>query len=467
MKIRKNTKEHSAIFEVLKKHESDKNRNKLIKLFTLKAGENIAERKPVEEAKGFADLYYNLNYNSILNNLLDKDHQLNKSDEEEDLYFFESNYADYETPFLLTPEISEEINSLLKNKKFKARAPKSLNEENKEESPVKPVDDETETKERVNEESKTRHLKVVKDEDEKSEEILQQDKSVLTNEAAKVEKSETIEDSTEKEESKEFQVDADLERYFEEVMDLILQWTKDRPLFNRGIEELFPGKEQPDWMKTVNYYSGDLGGEFMLGQNKQHIQYLIENNETEIKAWTSRNKSIKFPDFLVFNLVPNHLNLENVIQTARACREIFEICEIDSIVISPGDESLSILVPLDGKSDFEAAKSLAELLKKLIFRRSPSLVTIDPEEKNKTFIQSSNQIGETFMVPYSINKHTQLVCLPVSLEELDQADIRINTVDNVLKRIREIKVNYDKLLKQEHNAREVFEKLNKRYGFLL
>ena len=76
-------------------------RDQLIRLYITRAGSSVNDRISVEGIQGESALFYEMNYNSILNNLQSSNHQLNVSDEIPGLYFFHStsNKVWDETPF--------------------------------------------------------------------------------------------------------------------------------------------------------------------------------------------------------------------------------------------------------------------------------------------------------------------------------------------------------------------------------
>ena len=114
MLIRKNTKMFKTILEIFMTCRDRPDRNQLIRLYITRAGHSVNDRISVEGIQGESALFYEMNYNSILNNLQSSNHQLNVSDDIPGLHFFHStsNKVWDETPFEFDEAIKNEFESL-------------------------------------------------------------------------------------------------------------------------------------------------------------------------------------------------------------------------------------------------------------------------------------------------------------------------------------------------------------------
>ena len=114
MLIRKNTKTFKTILEIISVCQGRADREKLIRLYITRAGHSINDRISVEGIQGDAALFYEMNYQSVLNNLQSSSHQLHISDEIPGIYFFHSssNKVWDETPFEFDEAIKKEFSSL-------------------------------------------------------------------------------------------------------------------------------------------------------------------------------------------------------------------------------------------------------------------------------------------------------------------------------------------------------------------
>ena len=77
MLIRKNTKAFKTILQIVSECQSRPDREQLIRLFITRAGNTVKDRISVESIQGDAALFYEMNYQTVLNSLRSSNHQLN------------------------------------------------------------------------------------------------------------------------------------------------------------------------------------------------------------------------------------------------------------------------------------------------------------------------------------------------------------------------------------------------------
>src|SRR5690348_12872451 len=90
MLIRKNTKAFKTILEIVRECQTRPDRDQLIRLYITKAGQSVKDRVSVEGLEGDAAVFYEMNYQGILDNLQSSNYQLHMSDEIPGVYFFRS-----------------------------------------------------------------------------------------------------------------------------------------------------------------------------------------------------------------------------------------------------------------------------------------------------------------------------------------------------------------------------------------
>src|SRR6187549_2625312 len=111
MIIRKNTKAFKSIVEIITTCDERADRNKLIRLYITKAGHSIENRISIEAIEEETDVFYNLTFAAVLENLKSPDHQLHSSDDIPGLYFFHttSNKVWDQNPFEFDDRITKEF----------------------------------------------------------------------------------------------------------------------------------------------------------------------------------------------------------------------------------------------------------------------------------------------------------------------------------------------------------------------
>ncbi|HYG39772.1 MAG TPA: hypothetical protein VD908_14195 [Cytophagales bacterium] len=457
MLVRKNTKEHGAVVKILEKYARDKNRRNFVKLYIIEAGKGLEDKIPVEKTGKFADVYYNLTFDSVLKNLVDEDHKFHKSDQQENLYYFESNFTPAETPFELASAIQQEVDALIKDKKFKVRKMK----------PTLTVQDEQDES-------------LEGDDDIKSidTEIISEEKHLSKKAKAEPQPDYHLDFPIHFSDlNKNIAGDSTLTKgklldYYDAVSSTILPFILNRPLLEKDIDEILKdsGKETQEWIKTTNIYMGEIAGEFILGQSKEHILFLIDAGVIELTSWLSKNKNFNNPDFMVISLIPYSGAWKNIVEVANAAKEILEICEIRGFLKTTGEEKLEVCVALNGKHDFNVSRSLAALLSKLIIKKAPEWASLDEGQKEKIFLDTSiNALGSNTIVPYSVNrKSPTLVAALIDWSELrEDFDYKNYTIGYVLERLNEKETFLQQIIKSPLDGKEILDILERRYGFLL
>jgi hypothetical protein len=100
MQIRKNTKAFKTIVSIVEACKDRPDRSELVRLFITRAGQTVTDRLYIEGIETDKDLFYELNYQAIVNNLQSAGYQLHVSDELPGVYFLRgSNKTWDETPF--------------------------------------------------------------------------------------------------------------------------------------------------------------------------------------------------------------------------------------------------------------------------------------------------------------------------------------------------------------------------------
>ena len=114
MIIRKNTKAFKTIKEIVTTCKDRPDRQKLVRLYITRAGHSIKDRISTEGLQGDADLFYEMNYEAVCNNLESSDRQLHQSDDIPGIFFFHSNSNKLwdETPFEFDELVKKEFASL-------------------------------------------------------------------------------------------------------------------------------------------------------------------------------------------------------------------------------------------------------------------------------------------------------------------------------------------------------------------
>jgi DNA ligase D-like protein (predicted polymerase) len=469
MLIRKNTKAFKTILEIVNACQTRPDREKLIRVYITKAGQKISDRISVESIQSDAGLFYELNFQAVLNNLRSSNHQLNQSDDVPGIYFFHSssNKVWDETPFEFDEAVKKEFASLpelpLVRKKEKAGkfvlpAP-TVKSEPKVAKKQKKVDADAKKKIKAPEKGPKQPGYKLK----RKIHFTELDKIIFRQPRL----------------SKQ-----DILDYYNEIADHILPYLKDRPLAIRtrsdgtrttdhiDLATLTKNDDEiPEWIQAGTGAKSRQKESVLICNDKEHLLFYVEKGAVEFVTCHSRNKSAAFPDYLVIAIESPESDLNKTAQVAREVNIILSGLQLPSFVLTNGLSALHIYVPLDAKSTFAQSKAVAEYICKLIRLKIPDLVTIESDSDYSygkvSLDYRLNEEDKFVTAPYSIQAiESPAVATPLLWEEVND-DLRLDfNHENIFKRLKKMDDPFEKLSKKKINAEALLEKIEENYSFL-
>ena len=468
MLIRKNTKAFKTILEIFMACQDRPDRDQLIRLYITRAGSSVNDRINVEGIQGESALFYEMNYNSILNNLQSSNHQLNVSDEIPGLYFFHStsNKVWDETPFEFDEAINKEFKSLpqLPAVRKKEKPQKFVFPTGKSES-------KTASKKEKVKATKAAPPKVIEPGTRQPDYKLKHkifftglEKIVFRQ--PKVEKKDVLD-------------------YYNKIVEYILPYLKDREQHTRRysggsqapviltVKNLFGDDEDqvPDWIKPKRTTRSK--DQVLLCNEREALMLYVEAGCLEFRPMNSRTKAPDAPDYLVIAIDSPDYESTKAIEAASRTKEILDGLELPSFIKTDGKSGLHIYVPLDAKSEFSSVREAANFLCKLARIKMPDLVALKGSEESGygkvSLDYSLNDKGGSVVAPYSlVAGESPAVATPLLWEELD-GELRPENFDHetIFKRLKRMGDPFESFYKKKVNAGDLVDRLNKNYGFLL
>lgn len=465
MQIRRNTKAFKAILEIVSACQDKPDREKLIRLYITKAGNTIKDRISVEGIEGGAELFYDMGYQAVLNNLRSPNHQLYQSDETPGIYYFHStsNKTWDETPFEFDESIKEDFGSLAeppatrkKEKVGKFAFPSAKTD--KIQPPAKGA--------------KKPQKKTIKIADKGSRqpdfklkreiEFTRLDDVVFRQ--PHVTKKEVLE-------------------YYDKVSKYILPHLRDRPvvIYRRSTDT--KGKELrvagdlvengkdplPKWIQTTRI--GRDKEELLLCPDREHLLFYVERGGVTFNATNSFRNSIDTPTCIIIALGGDTDKMKTI-DVALAAREILDGLKLPSFVKLDGSSGLHIHIPIQPKPDFETVQEAAEYICKLIRVKAPDLVTLagtdDKAFRKVSLDYSLNAEGKYVMVPYSLAPDRPSVAMPVAWKDVNQdLEPDMFTHSTILEKLDDTGDPFRSLFKRKVDVKELLENFEERYSFLL
>jgi bifunctional non-homologous end joining protein LigD len=474
MQIRRNTKPFKTLLEILETCRDRPDRKNLVRLYITKAGNPIANRIHVEGIADEAGVFYDMSYNAVVGNMRSSNHQLYQSDEIPGIYFFRSNLSKEwdETPFEFDPKVVKEFSTLPELPTVREKEKPTAFDINADiqKSKTQVVKKEAVKKENLRkEEAGTSKAPMFVDKGPKQPDYKLDQKIQFTNldrivfRQPQLNKKEVLD-------------------YYNKIADYMLPYLKDRPHSVRLQADNGPnpsfrnlkvlprklGQQIPEWTQDANV----SGSNMFLTNDKEHLLVCVELEAVEFDSCLSRLRYLALPDYAVIH-IDSGSEFFKAIDVALVAKSILDGLKLPSFVKTDGLSGLHIYLPLDSRSEFEAAKDLTEFICKLIRLKVPDLVTIkgiDDYGYGKVTLDGLvNEEGEGVVAPYSlVAGGAATAATPLAWDEVVEG-LRVEEFNHetIFARLKKEGDPFEELFKKKINADEELGRMKEHYSFLV
>ena len=469
MLIRKNTKAFKSILEIFLVCQDRPDRDQLIRLYITRAGHSVHDRISVEGIQGEAALFYEMNYNSILNNLQSSNHQLNVSDEIPGIYFFHStsNKVWDETPFEFDELIKKEFDALpeLPAVRKKEKPQKFVFPTGK--SEAKTSQKQTKAKAR-----KAATAKVAESGTKQPDYKLRHDihftglEKIIFRQP-KIEKKNVLD-------------------YYDKISEYLLPYLKDRVQYTRrysggqepvemSVDNLFGGDEDqvPDWIRPKMISINKEQRQMLLCNEREQLLFYVESGCLEFRPCHSRTKSLSSPDYIVISIDSHDFESTKAIEAACRTKEILDGLQLPSFIKTDGKSGFHVYIPLDAKHRFQTSRESAAYICKLARLKMPNLVAVKGSEESEygkvSLDYSLNDENQSLVSPYSlVAGESPVVATPLLWDEVTE-DLRPEQFNHetIFKRLKRDGDPFESFYKKKVNADDLLDRLKSNYDFLL
>lgn len=270
----------------------------------------------------------------------------------------------------------------------------------------------------------------------------------------------------------------DLLKYYEEVSEFILPHLKDRPeslrRYPNGIsDEGFFQKDitfkLPNFAKTFKYHSDseEKTVNYLVCNNRETLIYMVNLGCIDINPWNSTTDNPSHPDYIIFDLDPEDIGFDKVIEAAIEVRKVLEEIEVESFVKTSGATGIHIYVPTGAKYTYDQIKTFAQILVNVVNKKNSDFTSVLrlPEKRQKKvyldFLQ--NRIGQTLAAPYSVRaKPGATVSMPLKWTEVKRGlKPKDFTIKNSLNRIEKMGDIWKPVLGKGIDLKKTLQKLEK------
>jgi bifunctional non-homologous end joining protein LigD len=246
--------------------------------------------------------------------------------------------------------------------------------------------------------------------------------------------------------------------YYARIAPVLIPHLKERPLtlkrYPNGVNEEYffeknATKHRPEWVKTVPVWSegNQRDVNYILANDLPTLIWMANLAAIELHPSLSLAKDVSRPTMMVFDLDPGApANIVQCCQVGIWLREVFERFGLESFPKTSGSKGLQIYVPLNTPTDYDATKSFAHALARLLEDDHRDLVVSDMKKTlrvGKVLVDwSQNDEHKTTIAIYSLRaRERPTVSTPVSWEEVEHclkkkdADLLRFEADKVLARV--------------------------------
>ncbi|MFF1692539.1 non-homologous end-joining DNA ligase [Streptomyces sp. NPDC058257] len=228
----------------------------------------------------------------------------------------------------------------------------------------------------------------------------------------------------------------DLADYYRAVAPFMLPHLRGRPLMLErhpdGVDgPRFMQKDTPDhypdWITRAEVTKEGGTVTHTVCDDTATLLYLADQACLTLHRWTSRvggAGGVTHPDRLVFDLDPAKDDFGQVREAARLVGELLDHIGLPSALMTTGSRGLHVIVPLNGRHDFDDVRAFAKDVAETLARAHPEQLTTAARKKDRgdrLYLDvQRNAYAQTAVAPFSVRARPGApVAVPVAWEDLD------------------------------------------------
>lgn len=235
----------------------------------------------------------------------------------------------------------------------------------------------------------------------------------------------------------------DLVEYYRSVAPFMLPHLRGRPLMLERYPDGLDGPRfmqkntpdhYPDWITRAEVAKEDGTVTHAVCDDTATLVFLADQACLTLHRWlsrTDRGHGVDRPDRMVFDLDPPGDSADDfraVREAARLLGGLLDDLRLPSALMTTGSRGLHVVVPLDGRHDFEEAHAFARDVAGLLAAGHPDRLTTAARKKDRgdrLYLDvQRNGYAQTAVAPFTVRARPGApVAVPVSWDQLDDPDL--------------------------------------------
>jgi bifunctional non-homologous end joining protein LigD len=225
----------------------------------------------------------------------------------------------------------------------------------------------------------------------------------------------------------------DLVDYYRSVAPFLLPHLRGRPLMLEmhpdGVDG--PGFMQkntpdtyPEWITRIEVPKEGGTVRHTVCDDAATLVHLAGQACVTLHRWLSRGDRLDRPDRMVFDLDPSGDDFAPVRETAVLLGELLDELRLPSALMTTGSRGLHIVVPLNGRHDFDEVRQFARDVADTLAAGHPDRLTTAARKKDRgdrLYLDvQRNGYAQTAVAPFTVRARPGApVAVPVAWDQLD------------------------------------------------
>ncbi|KOV74997.1 MULTISPECIES: non-homologous end-joining DNA ligase [unclassified Streptomyces] len=228
----------------------------------------------------------------------------------------------------------------------------------------------------------------------------------------------------------------DLADYYRSVAPYLLPHLRGRPLMLERYPDGLDGQRfmqkntpehYPEWITRAEVAREGGTVTHVVCDDTATLLYLADQACLTVHRWLSRTDragGLDHPDRLVFDLDPPGDDFGAVRAAAAWLRELLDELGLPAAPMTTGSRGLHLVVPLDGRQDFDAVREFAHDVAELAAARHPDRLTTAARKQDRgdrLYLDvQRNGYAQTAVAPFTVRARPGApVAVPLTWEQLD------------------------------------------------